>query len=323
MPGHLKPAAVRAQIASGHLEPIYVVVGDDEAEKTGLVAAFGETIDPGLRAFNEDRLYGGEATVPAFLDAVRTLPLLAPRRLIIVVQAERLFTPRRESDAAEKDLEVLEAFIRSPEPHATVVFVAAGLDGRRTITKLLYKNATVVECGGLVDDAEAEAWVRARVAEQGMTIEAAAVRLMVGKAGPNVVRLRSEVERVCLFALGHPATTVADVREVGGAAVSLDEWAMVNAMRSGATGKALRELALLFDAGNFPLAILGQIRSYVERAHLADRPGRYQSARRPMTPEQQRRAFDALLRTDLALKTSGGDPQILLERLVVELCEGI
>ena len=31
-------------------------------------------------------------------------------------------------------------------------------------------------------------------------------------------------------------------------------------------------------------------------------------------------AIEALLRTDLALKSSGGDPRILLERLVVELC---
>jgi DNA polymerase-3 subunit delta len=322
MPGRLKPAAARAQIATGQLEPVYVVIGDDEAEKTGLVAAFGETIDEGLRAFNVDRLYGGEASVSTFLDAVRTLPLLAPRRLIVVLQAERLFAPKRESAAAEKDLEALEAFIRSPEAHATVVFVAAGLDGRRAISKLLHKHATIVECGGLADGFEAEAWVRARLAERGMTIEAAAVKLMVGKAGPNVVRLRSEVERVCLFALGRNAITVADVREVGGPAVSLDDWAMVNAMRSGATGQALRELALLFDAGNFPLAILGQIRSYVERAHLADR-GRYQAGRRPMTADQQKRAFDALLRTDLALKTSAGDPQILLERLVVELCQGI
>ena len=31
-------------------------------------------------------------------------------------------------------------------------------------------------------------------------------------------------------------------------------------------------------------------------------------------------AVDALFRTDLDLKTSGGDPRVLLERLVVELC---
>jgi hypothetical protein len=31
-------------------------------------------------------------------------------------------------------------------------------------------------------------------------------------------------------------------------------------------------------------------------------------------------AVEALFRTDLDLKSSGGDPRVLLERLVVELC---
>ena len=33
-----------------------------------------------------------------------------------------------------------------------------------------------------------------------------------------------------------------------------------------------------------------------------------------------RSAIDAVFRTDLALKSSGGEPRMLLERLVVELC---
>ena len=32
--------------------------------------------------------------------------------------------------------------------------------------------------------------------------------------------------------------------------------------------------------------------------------------------------MDALFRTDIALKSSGGDPRMLLERLVVEMCGG-
>ena len=41
-----------------------------------------------------------------------------------------------------------------------------------------------------------------------------------------------------------------------------------------------------------------------------------------MAPGQVRPAVDALFRTDLDLKRSAGDPRILLERLVVELCAG-
>jgi DNA polymerase-3 subunit delta len=312
MPARLKPAAARAQIASGVLEPLYVIVGDDEAEKTGLVAAFGDAIDPELRAFNVDRLYGAETTMQVFFDAVRTLPLLAPRRVVVVLQADRLFVPKRESAAAQKDLEALEDFVKAPEAHATVVFVADALDGRRTLTKLLYKSAVVIECGGLQDGVEAEHWVRARVAEQGMNIEPAAVRLLVERGGLDIGRLRGEIERVCLFAAGRTTVTTADVREVAGAATSQDDWAMVNAMRGGNAALALRELSLLFDAGGMALPILGQLRSFIERS---------------MAPGRQARAFDALLRTDLALKTMGRrdprDEQVLLERLVVELCEGI
>ena len=255
MPARLKPAAARAQIASGALEPLYLLVGDDEAEKTALVAAFSDSVDAELRAFNVDRLYGAETSVSAFCDAVRTLPLLAPRRLVIVLHADRLFVPKRESAASQQDLEALEDFVKAPEAHATVVFVADAIDGRRTLSKLLFKHAVVVECGGVADAVEAEHWIRARVAERGMGIEPAAVRLLVERAGLSVRRLRAEIERVCLFATGRPAVSAADVREVAGAATSQDDWAMVTAMREqganpgrGAYPMALAASRLVFDA---------------------------------------------------------------------------
>jgi DNA polymerase III delta subunit len=39
-----------------------------------------------------------------------------------------------------------------------------------------------------------------------------------------------------------------------------------------------------------------------------------------IAPSGLRLAIDALFRTDLDLKRSAGDPRVLLERLVVELC---
>jgi len=39
-----------------------------------------------------------------------------------------------------------------------------------------------------------------------------------------------------------------------------------------------------------------------------------------MSPNRVPAAIEALFRTDLDLKSSGGDPRVLLERLVVELC---
>jgi DNA polymerase III delta subunit len=64
-------------------------------------------------------------------------------------------------------------------------------------------------------------------------------------------------------------------------------------------------LGLELAEGAVPFMVLGLLRSVVERTVAA----------RDLPP-----ALEALLRTDLALKTSGGDPRVLLERLVVELC---
>ncbi len=326
MAGRLKPAAARAHIASGALEPLYLVLGDDQAEKLAIVAAFDESVDPDLRVFNVERLYGGEIQVHALLDSARILPLGAHRRIIIVLQADRLFVPRRQSEQAERDLEALEAYVRAPDPGAAMVFVADAFDRRRKLSKALLQHAVVIECGTLGDPNEAIQWIRARVAEQSMNIEPAAARLLVERAGLDAPRLRAEVERACLFAAGRKTVTVADVSEVAGAETAQGGWALVNAMQDGAAAQALRELALVLEQGGVPLLILGQIRSYVERAHLIQRDaaGR-RSSRPPMSVEQQRRAFDALLRTDLALKTMGRrdprDEQVLLERLIVELCE--
>jgi len=108
------------------------------------------------------------------------------------------------------------------------------------------------------------------------------------------------------------AQASADVNSTGGieevvaAEADIDDWAVVNAMGDGDVGRALRETALRFDRGDSPHQLVGQIRWWVSQ-QLAKG-----------APERVKAAVDALLRTDLALKSSG-DSQMLVERLVVEL----
>ena len=71
---------------------------------------------------------------------------------------------------------------------------------------------------------------------------------------------------------------------------------------------ALRQLALMLDAGAPAEKILGQLGWLVRTKFPTFAPGKL------------RNAIDALFRTDLDLKRSAGDPRVLLERLVVELC---
>ncbi len=312
------PAAVRKQIASQRPEPIYLLQGEDEVEKSALAHEFDELVEDGLRAFNVERIHVADATsgdriaaaVSSLISAARTLPMMAPRRIVVVLRAEAMLVPKRESDAATRALDGLEALLKQPEPQTTLVFVAGSLDKRSRLYKLLLKQATVVECGVLEDLADADRWVRNRVAAAGAQIDSAGSRLLAERCGTDVKRLRNDVERLLLYALGQKTIGLDDVREIVGPAALQDDWAMTNAIEAGNGAAALRQLALMLDAGAPPEKILGQL-GWLVRTKLS-----------ALTPAALRPAVDALFRTDLDLKRSAGDARVLLERLVVELCGG-
>lgn len=304
MPALTLPA-LRAQLASGDLQPIYLLIGADDAERSAVAAEFPEVVEEGLRAFNVDRLYGGDLKVAQLIDAASTLPMMAPRRVLVVLEAEKFLQPKRESKAADEAQAMLEAFLASPPPHATIVFVAEGLDQRRRITKLLVKEGQVVDCGTITDVSDAERWLKARLAKDGgVTFEPAALRLLAERAGTDIGRLRAGLERVLLYALWQKTITADDVREsVPPGPEAQEDFGIAKAIWRNDAATALRELSLALEAGAVPVMLMGQLRAAAEKL-----PG-----------PKLRAGITAVFRTDLALKSSGGDPRTLLERLVVEL----
>ncbi|HVL65871.1 MAG TPA: DNA polymerase III subunit delta [Vicinamibacterales bacterium] len=311
---------------------MYLIVGDDDAEMSKLAGEISALVEEDLRAFNLERLYASEKSVTpaAIVQAARTLPMLGERRVVVVLRAERILKPRRRGKASDtdeegtdeeppSDLDLLEAYVRGPEPLSTLVFVAEDVDRQRKLYKALQKHATIVECWGLKGSRdgrvdlrqvarEAEQLVRQAAGAAGQQIESAAARLVAERAGTDIARLRADVERLLLYTAGKPKITLQDAREVVSAESAQDDWAVTNAIGRGDAAEALRHLALALESGGVSYQILGQLAWFVREKLTATDPRRVPAA------------VDALFRTDLELKSSGGDPRVLLERLVVDLC---
>ena len=312
MPGRVTPHSLGQQLLAGRVEPVYLLTGPDEDLKGHIVAQFVGSIDEDLRAFNVDRIHVADAKAEqrkqlwTLLDLCRTLPMVAPRRFVVVLSAHKLIGAMRDADGGSAELAAFESYLKAPQPHATLVFVTFGdLDRRVKASILLEKYAVVVNCDPLAGAGDAIAWAKAEAASEGVRIEAAAAGLLATLAGGDITRLRAEFERALLFASGDGIITEAAVREIASAPTTQDPWAMTSAVERRAPGEALRELALKLEAGEAPLMILGQLGWFV---------------RQKMTPARVPTAVEAVFRTDIALKTSGGDPRVLLERLVIELC---
>lgn len=328
------PTAVRAAIAKRALDPLYLILGDDEAEMARLAGDIAGVVEDELRAFNLERIYAGEkgASPNGIVEAARQLPMMGDRRVVIVLRAERILKPKRrgasgrtggdDDDEVEaeppSDTDVLSDYVQKPGTSTTLVLVSADIDKSRRLGKMILKHATVVECWGLKAGRDArgadlrqaarvaEQMVKKAVAEAGQVIEPSAARLVADRAGFDIVQLRGDLDRLMLYAAGKPGITLADAREIVSAETAQDDWAVTNAIQNGNAREALRQLAMALDAGGVAYQILGQLAWFV-RDRMTD------TRRIPA-------AIDALFRTDLDLKSSGGDPRVLLERLVVELC---
>jgi DNA polymerase-3 subunit delta len=296
----LSPSALRNQLAGGKAGPLYVLYGADEVEKAAVAGEFGDLVEEGLRAFNVDRLYGADTTVDALLDVANTFPMMAERRVVLVLDAEKVLVPKKDAD-----LEQLEAFLAAPPPHATIVFVCGSFDKRRRTSKILEKVAHLVDCGTLETPDDAVRWVKARAARDKVPLDAGAIDALAARGGVSLPRLRAGLERVALYALGQATITADDVRQVVAAGPDTQEnFGIANAIRGQDVSGALRQLWAALDGGVSPFLLMGQIRVAAEGVNAPRLPA----------------AIEAVFRTDIALKSSGGEPRLLLERLVVELC---
>ncbi len=314
-------AELAAALKKGTVAPVYLVIGDDDVGRDEVVARLVGLVEEDLRAFNVERFTAGDARTDDVVMAARTLPMLGERRVVVLSHVERLFKGKRktaddEDDEALPDPGGLEAYVTSPEPSNVLVLVGTDINRTMRLGKVLQKQAVTVHCDGFDVDGyngpqaavrEAMQFALERVKAVGKRMDTAAVSALVERAGPDIVRLRKDIETLVLFAGDAPAITADDVRVVVGAAQQFDDWAVTNAIAAGDAAAALRHVQLMIDNGSSPFQMLGQLGWWVRTKMPQAAPDRVGAAVR------------ALFRADGASKL-GRDPQVVLERLVVELC---
>lgn len=322
---------LKQQIAARKLGAVYLFVGEDVQLMGRMVDAIEATIDEADRPFAIDRLYAGDdgGEPIDIVSAARVMPMLGDRRIVVVLRAERLLKPKRSAKAAESDEDnastgdpdrqvdasPLEDYLAAPVTFTTLVFVASDVDRTRRLTKRVIEKALTTEFDvGERDSSRGSGQayldqvLRGTLAREGRSIEREAGVMLLERAAGDVSKLRDDLERLVLFTGDRRRITADDVMEVSSDtnAVS-DEWAVVNAIAAGDAAGALVETGRRLDRGDSPHQLVGQLRWWVSAKLSVNAPNRVKPA------------LDALLRTDLALKSSGGDDRVLVERLVVEL----
>lgn len=313
------------ELAAGTLRPAYLLAGEEPLLRDDALSALREAaLDGGTEAFNFDRIDAASSTPGAILDAVRTLPVMASRRLVIVEE------PDARRGGARGIADALADLVPDLEAGGTTVLVALASRPDRRLRWVKAFGSSLVECDPPGRAREVAVFVRAEADRQGIALERGVAELLAERTGPQLLMLRQEIAKLGLLAGPSAPVTLAHVGAGTPDVAEAPIWDLNDAVGEGRSADAIRVLAQLLAAGSAPPALLGALVSHFRRLLRADQGGRLtgppfvrkkllSQARRYGT-RRLRASLDAIHQTDLAIKGAGAlKPELALERLVIAL----
>src|SRR5438270_7492444 len=198
-----------AEIATPSIKPGYVLIGDevflyDRCRKAVLATLAPEE----TRDFSLHDLDLAETGIFEILDRAQTPSLMAPFQVLFVRNLKTLYG----RGSKKEEFAAIDAYFRSPNPQALILFVADHLRIPTDLRKMDYQDKqrydrireTLGDWCGLVelarvDEADAMKWVMLQAETRGIRFDQDAARELVDALGADMMMVASELEKLCLY----------------------------------------------------------------------------------------------------------------------------
>jgi DNA polymerase-3 subunit delta len=311
--------------------PVYYLFGEASYSIELALESIQNAIQPMITSeFDKETFYGENQTFTNVLGLASTFPFGSEKKLIIFKQTEKV-----------KDKKELTAYVKSPADFTVLVCLHEGLisSGESEPYKSLNNNGFLFEAKELKGKNLIE-WLIARAEKNNKTLSYENAQLLTDIAGENRSTLEAQLEKIFLY-LGE--TKEITIESIRGLSTSLKEYTIFdlqNAIGKKNNKNALMVLSNLLKNGMEPLQIIAMLNKYftslarlnelisnktpeytIARAvgthpfYLKD----YYAARKTYSDQHIGKAFSALLKADIALKTTSIDNQTLLSVLIAEI----
>ncbi len=233
------------ELAAGTLRPAYLLAGEEPLLRDDALAALrSAALGGGLEAFNFDRIDAASSTPGAVIDAVRTLPVMAPRRLVIVEEPDaRRGGARGIADALADLVPDLDA------GGPTVLVVLASRPDRRLRWVKAF-GSSVVDCEPPQRARDVALFARAEADRQGIALERGVAELLAERTGPQLLMLRQEIAKLGLLAGPSAPVTRAHVTAGTPQVADAPVWDLNDAIAEGRSADAIRVLGHLLASGS-------------------------------------------------------------------------
>jgi DNA polymerase-3 subunit delta len=292
-------------------------------------------VPPEMRGFNLDVLYGTRDEAKDVVAHASSYPMMGERRVVLVKEFERLVL-------AESARDIVARYLQHPLESTCLVLVAAEPDFRRKPFPELKKTATVISCDPLYDN-QVPSWIAAMVHARDKEASPEACRLLQAYVGNSLRSIDNELDKLLIYVGDRKEIKEEDIAAVVGASRGFTVFDLQNCIGRKDTKEAITVLGRMMQAGESPQMIIVMLTRFFTTLLKITELKRRQVAESQFAAELRispyflrqyiefqsnfpqghiERAFHALLAADAALKTSAGDPRIVMDLLVYSLIRG-
>ena len=254
--------------SSASLRPGYVLLGDEtflyQRCRQGVLAALAP---PDNRDFSLHDLDLADTSIFDILDRAQTPSLMAPFQVIFVRNLKLLYG----RGSKKEEFAAIEAYFRSPNPQAIVLFIADHVRIPADLRKLDYQDKERYDrmrdtlgdwCGFVelarVDEGDAIRWVMSEAEMREIRFDQDAARELVDALGADMMMVASEFEKLCLYvsssgtagAMARNHVTLGDVETMVLAAKQRSLYELTDAISQHDRARALSLLHGLLNASD-------------------------------------------------------------------------
>lgn len=183
---------IKQDVEAGKFAPVYYLGGDEPYFVDKLAKLIeSKALNPGEDAFNKAVLYGADANAGKLLSELRSFPMMAARRLVMLKEAQKF---------SKSEWAKLDSYFENPVQSTVFVLTFKGkdLDGRTKTVKFIQKNGVYFKAKRMYDN-KVPAWIQNYITQRGYTVGDNALRILSTYLGTNLGLIESEIEKIFLF----------------------------------------------------------------------------------------------------------------------------
>jgi len=326
--------------------PVYLLYGpEDYLIEEEIQKLLNQTLSLKERGLNFHVFSGEEHSSQEIVRAVQTLPMFSPYRFVLVREADRM---------DDEKVEVLMEYITKPSPSTCLVLYGQTIGSWKKHRKEVEKVGKVEEYSRL-KGRPLLSWMKNRMKEKGKTLSEESADYLVEVVGDHLYDLDNALEKAFLSVGGKGTIELSDLEEITSEVKVSTVFDLTDAIGHqnlekalGILGKAMESKAVVFrkeEQGSkfgdpVPLLLSMMAKQYwsmLTIKEMSSHRGDVGELAKELgtSPwnvkkliDQGKNFSEASLRegilkchqTDLAIKKSGGPKDLLMEKLVIDLC---